>query len=304
MERKDTIKESFKRPTSLPESEQQSRQWQEENRQWWENHPMRYDWKKSVSFEEFSEPFFQEVDRRFFLDLGEFMPWDKTPFDPLIDYEGMSGKDVLEIGTGIGSVAQLLAKHSKSYTGIDITNYAVKGTSERMKCFGISNAKIIRMDAEKMQFDDNAFDYIWSWGVIHHSSNTDKILGEMKRVLRPGGIAVTMVYHRNLFYYLDSLLRGVVTGDLFKKRSFHKIVQKYVDGAIARFYTIPEWRSFVSQYFDVKGIQIYGSKTHYVLLPPGRIKNAVMSLIPNSLSRSFTNRCKMGIYLVSILEKK
>ncbi|MBK7629848.1 MAG: class I SAM-dependent methyltransferase [Ignavibacteriales bacterium] len=58
---------------------------------------------------------------------------------------------------------------------------------------------MLKMDAEALQFEDNSFDFVWSWGVIHHSSNTRKILEEIQRVLKPGGEAIIMVYHRSIW---------------------------------------------------------------------------------------------------------
>ncbi len=197
----------FDKPTDLPKDHAQHQQWQEQNRDWWEKHPMRYDWNDPVGFEEFSTEFFQEIDRRFFSVVREYMPWKKIPFDPLIDFGSLNQRDVLEIGVGNGSHAQLLAQHAKSYTGIDITSYAVKSTSERMKHFGLDKAKIIRMDAENMEFPDDSFDYIWTWGVIDHSANTQRIVEEMARVLRPSGRAVTMVPASGAIWFLPLLMR-------------------------------------------------------------------------------------------------
>ena len=131
------------------------------------------------------------------------MPWSRIPFDPLIDFEALRGMDVLEIGVGSGSHASLLARHARSFTGIDLTEYAVKSTRERFSRFELAG-RIERMDAERMEFADGSFDLIWTWGVIHHSSNTRKILQEMHRVLRPGGKATTMV-QRNLWNYTSAV---------------------------------------------------------------------------------------------------
>lgn len=162
---------------------------------------MRYDWKDPIEGEELSVGFFQEIDRRFFSNARSYMPWRKIPFSRLIDFESLARKDILEIGTGNGCHAQLLAQHAKSYTGIDITSYTVKSKSERKKRFGLARKRIIQMDAENMKLDDNSFDFIWSWGVIDHSANTKRILSEMARVLRPGGRATIMVYYRRWWNY-------------------------------------------------------------------------------------------------------
>lgn len=297
--------EGFDSPTALPKSEAEHRRWQDENRAWWEKHPMRYDWNQPIPFDEFSKEFFEEIDRRFFANVKQFMPWRKTPFDPLIDFDSLAEKDVLEIGTGNGSHALLLARHAKSFVGIDITDYAVKSTTERMRHFAIDNARIVRMDAEHMDFGNESFDYIWTWGVIDHSANTEAILKEMQRVLKPGGIAVTMVYHRGFwnYYVSEGLFRGIIKGDLWKTRSFHKFIQKHTDGAFARFYSASEWRSLTSQYFVVKRILVYGSKAEIVPLPGGKIKTALLTLVPDLLSRFLTNQCRFGSFLVSVLEK-
>src|SRR5260370_38747581 len=99
------------------------------------------------------------------------MPWRNVPFDAIIPFDDLRAKEVLEIGVGQGTHAQLFAPRCKSFTGIDLTANAVDMTSRRLKLFGFSGT-ILQMDAEAMNFVDNSFDYIWSWGVIHHSADT------------------------------------------------------------------------------------------------------------------------------------
>ena len=104
-----------------------------------------------------------------------------------------------------------------------------------MKMFGLE-ATILRMDAEYMKFGDSTFDFIWSWGVIHHSSNTRKILEEMHRVLKPGGRAVIMVYYRGWwnYYICGGLINALVRGGISKSGSLAKSIQADTDGALAR----------------------------------------------------------------------
>lgn len=295
----------FNSPTDLPKSDAQANQWQSANRDWWERNPMRYDWKEGIKYEEFSKEFFQEIDRRFFSKVFEFMPWKDRPFDKLIPYEDLGNLDVLEVGIGNGSVAQQLASVSKSFTGIDLTEYATNSTQKRMSAFGI-NATILRMDAERMNFGDAQFDYIWSWGVVHHSSNTDKILREMHRVLRPGGRACIMVYYRNWWNYwlCAGFLRGVLMGKLFKYGNVNAVMQEWWDGAIARFYRKAEWSELVSPYFNVNKTLVYGAKPELIPIPGGKFKDAVLSVVPNSVARFLGTTCQMGSFLVTELEKK
>ena len=92
--------------------------------------------------------------------------------------------------------------------------------------FGI-DATVQRMDAEKLEFPDESFDLVWSWGVVHHSANTRQIMSEISRVLRPGGRCITMVYHRSFWFYyvIRGLVPGIIGGELFKGRSLTSIAQ-------------------------------------------------------------------------------
>ena len=209
---------------------------------------------------EFSKEFYLEIDARLFESARLFAPWKRIPFDCLIDFDALNAKDVLEIGVGSGSHAQLLAAHSKSFTGIELTDFAVKSTCERMRCFQL-NARILRMDAEQMQFEDNSFDFIWTWGVIHHSSNARRILEEMHRVLKPQGEAVVMVYHRGLWnYYFTGVLLSIADGGILKGRPLHHTIQQFTDGAIARYYSISEWKRLVADLFALRSVEILGRR--------------------------------------------
>ena len=162
------------------------------------------------------------------------------------------------------------------------------------------------MDAETMAFPDNSFDFIWSWGVIHHSANTEQVIREIHRVLRPGGLAVTMVYHRSLWntFVRGALYYGVLRGDLLKAGSLYKVIQRSTDGALARYYSIKEWRSLLASSFEIKDMFVLGHKSQIIPLPWGKAKQLIMGLLPNTLGRLATNRPSMGYLLVSSFRKR
>jgi len=105
-------------------------------------------------------------------------------------------KDVLEIGVGMGADHMLWA-HSgpRSLCGIDLTMRALVFTSERFVAKGLRSC-LSRADAENLPYGDQAFDIIYSWGVLHHSPNTPRCIAEVARVLRQGGVARVMIYHK------------------------------------------------------------------------------------------------------------
>lgn len=294
----------YSSPTELPPDDRRA-DWQSRNLAWWESNPMRYDWTEALGVKEFSPAFYREIDRRFFEDAQRYMPAETRPFDALVPFAQLADRDVLEIGIGSGSHAQLLAPHCRSYVGIDLTEYAVASTSNRFQQFGVPG-HIVRMDAEHMAFPDASFDYIWTWGVIHHSADTSRVLREMHRVLRAGGRATVMVYHRSWWYtyVYTALLRGVLRGGFFK-HSLHELLQLNTDGAIARFYRPEEWRALIEgSGFAIEQQRIMGQKSEVILLPPGRVKAGLVRLIPDQLTRLVTNTCRQGSFLITTISKQ
>ena len=296
--------EGFETPTMLPRDDGERAAWQKANRDWWEATPMRYDWRESVEVEPNSREFYMEIDRRFLSSVKDFMPWRSRPFEQLIPYDRLPAMDVLEIGVGQGTHAQLIAPHCKSFTGIDLTVAASEATSTRLKLFGIEGA-IHRMDAEEMSFPDASFDYIWSWGVIHHSADTNRILQQMHRVLRPGGRATVMVYHRNWWNFLvvAGLLKGIFQGQFRELSNLHRVAQGATDGAIARYYTPKDWAALTAGRFEIEQFRFYGVKSEVIPLPPGRLKRAIERIVPDFAARFGTNSLRMGTFLVAEMRR-
>jgi ubiquinone/menaquinone biosynthesis C-methylase UbiE len=277
-----------------------------ENKKWWESNPMRYDWNESVPHEEFSKPFYQAIDERFFAASANMFASNTTPFEELIDFKVLKDKSVLEIGVGNGSHAQLLANHCKDFTGIDLTDYGVHSSSKRMNVFNVENAKILQMNAEKMVFPNNKFDFVWSWGVIHHSANTANIVQEMHRILKSGGSSTVMVYHRGYFnyYFIGFLFHGILKGSIFKTLSLHKTMQEATDGAIARYYRPSELAKLLEQKgFVVDKMSVYGNKIELLPIPAGKFKSVLNKLLPDFIARFFTHYCRMGSMLVATFHK-
>ena len=288
--------EQFKSPTQLPNSAE-AQQWQNANKQWWENSPMRYDWSSELSMSEGSPEYFAEIDRRFFNSSRHYLPWQKQPFDVLIDFPSLATKDVLEIGVGHGSHAALIAPHCRTFTGIDLTGRATTMTRKRLEQKQIK-ASIEQMDAENMCFPNVSFDFIWSWGVIHHSANTEKVVQEMARVLKPNGQAVVMVYFRSWWHYYiqQGLLHRLATRH--RQESNHEIAQRFTDGAIARFYSVPEWQSLCADTFKLVKVQVTGLKTDVLPLPGGFFKEWCIEHVPDQVTRFMTDKLRMGSFLI------
>jgi SAM-dependent methyltransferase len=111
-------------------------------------------------------------------------------------FEDGRGKDVLEIGVGMGADHLEWARCSpRSLTGIDLTAQAIELTRARLGLHGL-RSRLLTADAERLPFASGSFDLVYSWGVIHHSPDTKAAAREIRRVLRPGGRARVMIYER------------------------------------------------------------------------------------------------------------
>ena len=298
--------EGFTSPTERPTSDEQRQSWQEANRAWWSATPMKYDWREEIPHAKYSAEYFMEIDARFFASVRPYMPWRSLPFEREIPYEQLSNLDVLEIGVGQGSHAGLIAPRAKSFTGIDLTAPAVEATRRRLEQLGLTEARALQMDAEEMAFPDASFDYIWSWGVIHHSADTRRVLEQMHRVLRPGGRANVMVYHRSFwkYYVADGFLKGLINGSLLRNHSLHGVNQAATDGAIARFYRKDEWAALAGDIFRMDEFRVSGLKVEMIPIPAGALKAFLARVVPDSLTRFATNRLEWGSFLTIHMSKK
>jgi SAM-dependent methyltransferase len=293
----------FDHPTQLPRDETERRQWQAANKAWWESAPMRYDWRDQIVPQPGSEAYFQEIDRRFLAAARVFLPWRTVPFDAVIPFEELADKDVLEVGVGQGTHARLLASHCRFFTGIDLTAAAATMTARRLRLSGVPG-HVLQMDAERLAFADASFDFVWSWGVVHQSADTQRVLAEIARVLRPGGRCTVMVYYRSWWNYrVSGFLRAVFQGRWRRLGSLHHVSQSGSDGAIARYYKPAEWHEATRDLFAIDAMRIYGLKSDIVPLPHGRLKQLVMGLVPDALARFMTRRLRMGSLLVAHMRK-
>src|SRR5580698_9910755 len=149
---------------------------QQGNKRWWTDHTMSYDWRNEIGAARFSSEWFDAIDQRF-IQSARLYGNDQRPFDRIIPFDRLAGADVLEIGCGMGLHTELMARAGARVTAVDLSPTSVEATSRRLALKGLS-ARVIEGDAEALPFEPNSFDFIWSWGVIHHSSRTGKVVRE------------------------------------------------------------------------------------------------------------------------------
>ncbi|MGD1847241.1 MAG: glycosyltransferase [Salibacteraceae bacterium] len=120
--------------------------------------------------------------------------------DTYIDWPGAKGKDVLEIGLGIGSDGSRWATHARSYTGVDLTKEAVEATQKHLALLGLKG-RVEQGNAEDLHLESKEFDLVYSHGVIHHTPSIDQALAQINRVSRANGELILMLYAKGSFNY-------------------------------------------------------------------------------------------------------
>lgn len=165
------------------------------------------------------------------------------------DFKGSSGKRVLEIGVGLGADHQQFAEAGAELFGCDLTKRAIEHTLRRLALFEL-HSKLQQADAEALPYENDCFDIVYSWGVLHHSPNTPKAVEEVHRVLKPGGEAKVMIYHRYSFVGYMLWLRYA----LLRFRPFtslDEIYSKYLESPGTKAYSVAKARALFGAFTDV-----------------------------------------------------
>ena len=111
-------------------------------------------------------------------------------------------KTCLDVGCGLGRLSEICLGKSKLVCGVDLSN-AVKEAARVIK----SEKFIpIQASADNLPLKDQSFDFVYCWGVLHHTKNPEQTLAELWRVLKPGGVLAIWVYKRDSGYLRRSLL--------------------------------------------------------------------------------------------------
>lgn len=158
-------------------------------RDFWQNHPCGTKFADA-----------QPGSRRFY-ELVEQHRYEKEWHIPeAAGFNQTNNLRVLEVGCGLGTDGAQFAKAGADYTGIDLTEAAVDLARRRFELSDLRGTFRVA-DAERLDFPDNSFHLVYSHGVLHHTPDTAGAIREIHRVLRPGGRAVIMLYHRDSYNY-------------------------------------------------------------------------------------------------------
>jgi SAM-dependent methyltransferase len=237
----------------------------------------------------------------------------KNPWIPrLIDLDGGPGLRLLEIGHGIGSDLVTFAERGAICHGLELTEEHHRLCRANFEAHGFTvytNGLINRPgkyavlalgDAADLPFPTASFDLVYSNGVLHHTPDTVRCLGEAYRVLRPGGQLILALYHTwSAFHLVEKLLwQGICRGDL-KRLGYRALMATLEAGAdgwemcpLVKTYTRRQLRTLLS---DFSALEIRGAH-----LAPGHF-GPLRRFVPAGLARRLEPR--LGWYLIAFARK-
>lgn len=111
--------------------------------------------------------------------------WIRPAFARLGD---VRGKAVLDWGCGHGMAAVVLARGGAAVTACDLSAGYVAEARQRAQANGVQ-VRCLVADAQRLPIDDQSFDAVWGHAILHHL-DVPEAARELRRVLRPGGVAV------------------------------------------------------------------------------------------------------------------
>lgn len=133
------------------------------------------------------------------------------------EFEFHFGEKVLEVGTGIGTDLVQYALNGAKVSGIDLGQDQVEFTKLNFAVRGLQYDELRQGSAEDIPFEDESFDLVFSFGVLHHTPNTEGAIDQIHRVLKKDGQAIVMLYARGWKHYIKRcFLHGIILGKWFR----------------------------------------------------------------------------------------
>jgi len=220
--------------------------------------------------------FFDAVERHRY---HEYAPW----MPALKGFDQFAVKRLLEVGCGMGTDLLQFARGGAKVTGVDLTPRSIEISRHHLLLYDQSGDFALT-DAERLPFADESFDVVYSNGVLHHTPDTAGAVREVHRVLKPGGLARVMLYHRNSWnYWFDIIARhGLLRGELLRGNLPADIMSKYVEfnesggRPLVKVYSRRQTRRLFSMFRDVKTDVAQLTREEFHFLGP---------LIPDNLFR-------------------
>ncbi|HWF85847.1 MAG TPA: class I SAM-dependent methyltransferase [Vicinamibacterales bacterium] len=226
-----------------------------------------------------SRGFFDDLDQYHFEKLHHLLR--------LVDFDGHRGQLVLEVGCGAGVDLARFAKGGAFVTGVDLSSSAIDLARANLAQQGLT-ADLRVADGEQLPFADAAFDFVFAHGVVQYTAHPERLIDEVRRVLKPGGEAVFQVYNR--ISWLNALSKLM------------KVGLEHDDAPVLLKFSAGEFRQLLTGFRDVRIVpERFPVKSRLHGGWKGAIYNGLFVGTFNALPRSLVER--FGWHLLAFCRK-
>ncbi len=128
------------------------------------------------------------------------------------------GDRVLEVGVGTGINGPLYPPHC-SVTGVDLSDSMLEKARDRIAQHGVTNMRLLQMDAADLNFPDESFDIVYAPYLISVVPDPIQVAREMRRVCRTGGRTIFLNHFRSpnpLLSHIERLISPLTVHVGFK----------------------------------------------------------------------------------------
>ncbi len=158
----------------------------------------------------------QPVGSREYFDEVEARKYFVEPHIPgFADFGAWAGKNVLEVGCGMGTDTMNFARAGAQVTAVDLSDESLALARQRADLFGLDNIEFFQADAEHLTdvVPVKPYDLVYSFGVIHHTPDPGAAVAQIRQFVAPDGELRLMVYSR-VSYKLFWIMREENVWDL------------------------------------------------------------------------------------------
>jgi len=227
--------------------------------------------------------------------------YSREPFiKQFANFSSAREKNVLEIGVGMGADYVEWLKAGAYATGVDLSEVSLSRARRRSELQGYRPALTVA-DAENLPFVDNTFDIVYSYGVMHHSPDTQKCIDEALRVLKPGGEIRLMLYHNPSLTGLMLWLRF----GLISARSIRQTVYHHLESPGTKSFSAHEVQTMMGGFRDINTRVVFSPGDLLMNTSSAKFQGsfyrAIWRLYPRALVKRF---CKqLGLFMLVSAQK-
>jgi SAM-dependent methyltransferase len=226
-----------------------------------------------------SRGFFDDLDQYHFEKLHHLLR--------LVRFDGYAGKSVLEVGCGAGVDLARFARGGATVTGVDLATSAIQLATANFRQQGLAGRFGVA-DGEHLPFPNDAFDLVYAHGVVQYTPNSERLVEECHRVLKPGGEAIFQVYNR--LSWLNALSKVM------------KVPLEHDDAPVLEKFSPSEFRGLVSRFRAVRIVpERFPVKSRLHGGWKGAIYNGLFVGAFNTLPRRLVGR--FGWHLLAFCQK-